>query len=181
MNHDDFSGSYYYTRNNFLPGSVDCISERGFVPLFGQMLVREESDCIPPLMGAGVCRNCTAGVGSCTNGSACDDQFDCVNGLCSNIDAGCPVEIASNLPGVIPGQDILFSSGGITVTASAFGPIWSAVTGWCGTSGQRSNSCSASKGRRAIASRSPSGGRQAMRFSGPPWRSSHRVDPLCLM
>jgi hypothetical protein len=121
--HNSYSGSYFYSRNNTAPGAVNCIAERGFVPVVGQVLIREESDCLPPVLGAGVCRNCTPGAGNCTNGTPCTSGFDCPQGLCNNIDAGCPVEIASDLG--TPGQDIVFGSGFVNVTAvPGFGTIW---------------------------------------------------------
>jgi hypothetical protein len=118
--HNSFAGSYFYSKNNPVPGAVNCIAERGFVPVVGQVLIREEADCLPPALVPGVCRACQSP--GCTNGTACNTGFDCPNGLCSNVDAGCPVEIASNLG--VPGQDITFGSGFVSVTPTPFGPIW---------------------------------------------------------
>ena len=123
-NHNSFGqGSYFYTRSFPVPGAKHCGSERGFVPIFGQIRLREESDCVPPVLGLGQCIECPAG--GCTNGSPCDHFTDCPGGLCNNTGPGCPVEVPTDL--IIPGEDDFYISPFVSVSPTPFGPIWVSV------------------------------------------------------
>jgi hypothetical protein len=123
-NHNSFGqGSYFYTRSFPVPGAKHCGAERAFVPLFGQVYLREESDCIPPTLAPGQCTQCPAG--GCTNGAACNSFTDCPGGLCNNVDAGCPVEIPTDQ--FIAGEEIVYMNPFISVSPTPFGPIWVSV------------------------------------------------------
>jgi hypothetical protein len=116
--HEHFAGSYFYRRNNPNPAADlgECIAEAAFAPIYGQVLLREQADCVPPALPAtGQCRDCIAGAGNCSNGAACSSIFDCPGGVCDNVDAGCPVEIATDL--ATPGLDIVYFSKFQTVTS----------------------------------------------------------------
>src|SRR5262245_2956201 len=106
--HESFKGSYFYRRNQSDPriDLGECIAEAAFVPLEGQVLLRERNDCIPPALPAtGHCRSCTPVSAGCQNGvTVCSSGWDCAQGqgICDNLDAGCPVEIATDIgtPGI---------------------------------------------------------------------------------
>ncbi len=187
VSHDDFSGSYLWTQSSLAGiNEPECGPERGFFPYSGQVIIREQTGCVP----SAEFPVCDSGdrVGEECNAPGFALEEDCPGGGLCDPAGGCPIELPliSDLGGGQENEATI--SSGIRNSSSVFELLSSSSPSFNGTSpdvdGNGNNCLEGNKRAEPAqgwrfnlpASRGGGSGETYLRFHGDPLKGLYRFD-----